>query len=151
MSERFIAVAGRKVISRATAEELGKLAHLVVDIKRRQVAWLVVGTGRKASLIAWDQVSGFGPDAVMIADDNALVDPSDDHGKAAASGNLELVGKQVLSDVGNLLGSVGDVVFDPGTGAIESIVIGDREEPAASLLGAGSFAVVVREPADQDP
>jgi len=148
MSERFAAVSGRRVVSRTSAEELGKLAHIVIDGKRRQVTSLVVGTGRKALLIAWDQVSGFGPDAVMIADETALHEPRDDREHAAADGKLELVGNRTLSDTGNDLGTVTDIVFDPDTGAIESILVDDREAPAASLLGAGSFAVIVREPTE---
>jgi uncharacterized protein YrrD len=148
MSERFAAASGRKVISRTSAEELGTLAHIVVDVKRRQIVSLVVGKGRKALLIAWEHVSGFGPDAIMIADDTALQEPRDDGEQAAADGKLELIGKRALSDSGNDLGNVTDVVFDPDTGAIQSILVDDREYPAVSLLGAGSFAVIVREPAE---
>jgi sporulation protein YlmC with PRC-barrel domain len=147
MSERFTAVSGRTVISRTSAEELGKLAHIVIDVKRGQVASLVVGKGRKVLLIAWEQVSGFGPDAIMIADETALQEPRDDREQSAADGKLELLGKHALSDTGNDLGTIADVVFDSDTGAIESILVDDREEPAASLLGAGSFAVIVRAPA----
>ena len=78
MSERFTAVPGRKIVSRSSAEELGNLAHIVVDVKRRQVASLVIGKGRKALVIDWDQVSGFGPDAIMVADEGALRPPSGD-------------------------------------------------------------------------
>ena len=150
MSERFAAASGRKIVSRASAEELGKLAHIVVDVQRRQVASLVVGKGRKALLVAWEDVSGFGPDAVMVADESALHEPRDDHERAAADGKLDLVGKRALSDMGNDLGTVTDVAFDPATGALETLVLGDREEPAASLLGVGSFAAIVRAPADQN-
>jgi len=148
MSERFAAVPGRKIVSRSSAEELGNLTHVVVDVTRRQVASLVVGKGRRARVIDWDQVSGFGPDAVMVADESALHPPSGDREHAAASGKLELVGKRTLSDMGNDLGAVTDVAFDPDTGALETLVLGDRETPATSLLAVGSFAVIVREPAD---
>jgi sporulation protein YlmC with PRC-barrel domain len=50
--------------------------------------------------------------------------------------------------MGNDLGTITDVVFDPDTGAIESLVIGDLEQPAASLLAVGSFAVILRAPAE---
>ena len=148
MSERFVAASGRKVVSRTSAEDLGSLARLVVDAKRRQVVSLVVGKGRKAVLIDWDQVTGFGPDAVMVADEDALHEPRDDHEREAAGGKLELIGKRTLSDIGNDLGPVTDVVFDPDTGAIEAISIGDREVTADSLLGAGSFAVIIRDSGD---
>ena len=148
MSDRFAATSGRKVVSRTSAEDLGNLAHVVIDVKRRKVASLVVGKGRKALLIDWEQVSGFGPDAVMVADESALHPPRDDRERAAADGKLELVGKRALSDMGNDLGTVSDIVFDPVTGTVEGLVLGDREQPATSLLGAGSFAAVVRAPAE---
>lgn len=148
MSERFTAAVGRKLVSRASAEELGSLSHLVVDVPQRKVTSLVTGKGRKAALVDWDQVSGFGPDAIMIADEGALHRPRDDRESAAAEGKLEFVGRLVLSDMGDELGEVTDVIFDPATGTIETLVIGDREVPASSILGAGSYAVVVKAPAE---
>jgi uncharacterized protein YrrD len=148
MSDRFTAVSGRRVVSRTSAEQLGELAHVVVDVNLRRVAFLVVGKRRKALLVAWEHVSGFGPDAIMVTDEGALYAPRDDRERAAAEGNLELVGRRALSDMGNDLGEVTDVVFDPASGLIETIVLGDREEPAASLLGAGSFAAIIRAAAE---
>jgi sporulation protein YlmC with PRC-barrel domain len=148
MSERFTTAVGRKMVSRASAEELGSLTHIVVDVPHRKVTSLVMGKGRKAALVDWDQVSGFGPDAVMIADESALHQPRDDHEGAAADGKLELVGRRVLSDMGEELGEASDVVFDPASGAVETLVIGELEVPATSILGAGSYAVVVKAPAE---
>jgi sporulation protein YlmC with PRC-barrel domain len=147
VSERFAAAAGRKVVSRTSAENLGKLAHIVVDVTHRQVELLVVGKGRKALLFAWDDVSGFGPDAVMVSGEDALFEPRDERERAAADGKLDLAGQRALSDLGNDIGPITDIVFDPETGVIETLVLGDREEPATSLLGAGSYAAVIREPA----
>jgi sporulation protein YlmC with PRC-barrel domain len=142
MSDSFTAVAGRKVVSQTSAEELGEVAHIVIDVKRHKVVSLVVGKGRKALVLDWDQVSGLGPDAVMVADESALHAPRDDHENAAVDGKLELIGKRTLSDVGNDLGEISDVRFDPETGIIESLVLGEREEAPASLLGAGSYAAI---------
>jgi sporulation protein YlmC with PRC-barrel domain len=144
MSERFAAASGRKVISRDSAEELGHLAHLLVDVERAQVVSLVLGKGRKARMVDWENVGGFGPDAVIVTDESALRAARDERERAAVDGKLDLVGKRALSDRGNELGTISDVVFDPQTGALETLVVGDREEPAASLLGAGSFAAIVR-------
>ena len=148
MSDRFCAAIGRKVVSRASAAELGKIAHLVVDVGQRRVASVVLGKGRKAMLVDWEQLSGFGPDAVMVIDEGALHPPQDERERAASDGNLELIGSRALSESGNELGEVSDVVFDPATGVLQTLVLGDREEPAASLLGCGSFAAVLRTPAD---
>ncbi|HEY5318579.1 MAG TPA: PRC-barrel domain-containing protein [Solirubrobacteraceae bacterium] len=148
MSERFAAAVGRKLVSRASAEELGALTHIVADVSRNKVASLVMGKGRKAVLVDWDQVSGFGPDAVMVADENALYAPRDDRESAAADGKLDLIGQRVLSDMGESLGEASDIVFDPASGVLETLVIGEREVPATSILGAGSYAVVVKAPAE---
>jgi sporulation protein YlmC with PRC-barrel domain len=142
MSDNFTAVSGRKVVSQKSAEELGDVAHIVIDVKRHKVASLIVGKGRNALVLDWDQVGGLGPDAVMVADESALHAPRDDHENAAADGKLALIGRRALNDIGSDLGEISDVRFDPETGIIESLVLGDREEAPTSLLGAGSYAAI---------
>ncbi len=149
MSDSFRRTTGRKVISRASARDLGTVNHLLVDADQRRIAAVVVGRGRKAQLVDWEQLSGFGPDAVMVRDEGALRSPLDDRERAATDGKLELVGKRALTERGNQLGVVDDVTFDPGSGAVETLWIGDREVPAGSLLGSGPYAVVLD--AGQEP
>ena len=126
MIESFRESVGRKVVSRASAQELGSVNHLLVDDQQRQVALIVIGRGKKAQLVDWAQLSGFGPDAVMVADETSLRVPADERERAAAEGKLELVGKRSLSELGNELGLIDDVTFDAGSGALEDLVIGDR-------------------------
>ncbi|MGI8802677.1 MAG: PRC-barrel domain-containing protein [Solirubrobacteraceae bacterium] len=149
MTERFTTAVGRKVISRATAEELGRLTHLVVDVGGRRVSTIVVGKGRRARLADWESLSGFGPDAVVLADEAALRSPEAESEKAAARGDLELVGRRALSESGNLAGAIDDVVFDPATGEVVGVVVGPREHPASELRGAGSYAVVLGASVDE--
>lgn len=151
MSDSFRQAAGRKVVSRASAQELGTVAHLLVDAERRRVAAVIVGRGRRAQLVDWSAVSGFGPDAVMVSDEGALRPPADERERAAVDGKLDLVGKRALTERGNELGTLGDVTFDPRTGALESLVVGDREVPAGALLGSGSYAAVVDDSQEPPP
>jgi sporulation protein YlmC with PRC-barrel domain len=149
VSESFKRSAGRKVVSRSSAKELGAVSHLLVDARQVRIAAIVIGRGNKAQLAEWAQVSGFGPDAVMVVDDGALRPPADDRERAAAEGKLELVGKRVLSERGNELGELDDVTFDADTGALEELLIGDRRIQATrSLLGCGSYAAVLAESED---
>ena len=143
MSETFRAAIGRRAVSRASAEVLGQVAHLVVDTDHKYVRAVVIGKGRKARVVDWDQLSGFGPDAVMVVDEGALREAADDDDRAAVTGKLELLGKRALSELGDALGHVDDVGFDPRTGALEVIVVGDQEHPAAALLGSGRYAAVL--------
>lgn len=143
MSESFRNSIGRKIVSRASAQELGAVSHLLVDDQQRQVASIIIGRGKKAQFIDWAEVTGFGPDAVMVTDESSLRSPTDDRERAASEGKLELVGKRTLSELGNEIGQVDDVMFDADSGALEHLVIGDRRLPAGSLLGSGSYAAVL--------
>jgi uncharacterized protein YrrD len=142
MSESFRQSVGRKVVSRASAKELGVVNHLLVDAQQREIVAIVIGRGKKARLVEWSQLSGFGPDAVMVVDDGALRPPADNREREGADGKLELVGQRALSERGNELGKIDDVIFDAQSGALENLVIGERSVPAGGLLGSGSYAAV---------
>lgn len=143
MSDSFRQARGRKVVGRTSAQALGTVGHLLIDAERRHVAAVVVGQGRKARLVDWAALSGFGPDAVMVADEGALRPPADDRERAAADGKLEIVGMRTLTEYGNAVGTVDDVTFDPQSGALESLRVGERDVPAAALLAVGSYAAVL--------
>jgi hypothetical protein len=51
MSDSFRRAVGRKVVSRASAEDLGAVTHLLVDAQRREIA--AVGRGKKSQLVKW--------------------------------------------------------------------------------------------------
>lgn len=143
MTERFSAATGRKVVSRASADELGTVSHLVVDARARRITAVVVGKGRRARLVEWEHLTGFGPDAIMVVDEQALREAVDDRERAALEGKLGLIGKRALGELGTELGTVDDVVFDPEQGTIDHLVVGDREVRAGAMLGSGSYAVVL--------
>ena len=93
------------------------------------------GDGKKAQLVDWAQLSGFGPDAIMVVDEDALRPPANDRERAATEGNLELVGKRALSERGNELGQIDDVTFDADTGVLEDLLIGDRRVSGRIFAG----------------
>jgi uncharacterized protein YrrD len=143
VSESFRQAIGRKVVSRASANELGSVGQLLVDAQQRRIVAVVIGRGKKAHLVEWEQLSGFGPDAVMVVDEGARRLPADDRERDGVDGKLDLLGKRALSERGNELGKIDDVTFDTDTGALEDLVIGDRRVPAGALLGSGSYAAVL--------
>ena len=145
MSDSFRRARGRKVISRANAGELGAVSHLLIDAQRRHIAAVVIGRGKKARLIDWAQLSGFGPDAVMVGNEGALRPPANERERAGADGKLELVGKRALTERGNELGTLDDVTFDADTGALEHLLVRNHHIPAGALLGSGSYAAILDE------
>ncbi len=136
----FSEAIGRRVVSRDDAEAHGDLSSFVVDAKARKVVGLVVGSGRKANVFVWDQVTGFGPDAVLVEGGPA----DSEQIKDAASGRNDPMGKRLLTVLGEEIGTVSDLEFDPDTAEVRAIR-SDRggDVTADRLRGVGSYAVVV--------
>ena len=136
-------ITGLRVISKATAEELGTVERVVID----PLASRIVGihaTGRKLSkLVAWDSLT-VGPDAVILESEEQLHEPADERERAAMKGQLDVIGKLVLSDRGNSCGSARDVDFDSVTGAIGSIETDQGAIQGERLWTVGSYAVNVQ-------
>ena len=61
-----------------------------------------------------------------------------------ANGHGDLLGKRVLTDVGDDLGPVDDVEFDPTDGLIQALTLEGQQVSSDRLLGIGAYAVVVR-------
>lgn len=135
---------GRPVISRASAETFGTLRHVVIDAPRRRITALHVdGRRKKASLVDWSSIVGFGPDGIVVEDEAAARPPAGDAEVAVASGKLDLDGRLVLSEGGDSVGALTDVLFDEGTGAITAVVAGDEEIAAERLRAIGPYCVIV--------
>jgi uncharacterized protein YrrD len=126
---------GRKVVSRSSAEQLGEVTDLTVDLATSHVRALSLGKGRKAREVAWSDLHSVGPDAVIVEEDDRVVDAP----PAAASP----VGRLTLSDSGNALGDLSDVTFDEESGKISSVTTVQGEVEADRLLAVGPYAVII--------
>lgn len=136
---------GRPVLSRESAERLGELMHVVVDAPSRRITALhVAGRRRKAMMVGWADIAGFGPDGIVVDGDGSLRPPGDDRERSVAGGDLDLDGRLVLDDRGDSQGALTDVLFDEESGRIDAFVCGEREIPAERLRQIGPFCVIVR-------
>lgn len=133
-------VAGAKVMSRSSAERVGRVERLVLDIATRRVVAVQVGRDR---LVDWTAVTGMGDAAVVVDDEERVRPPADDRERRALAGDLDIVRKRVLSDAGNELGTVADVELDESSGAIEAVVTTEGRIPAELLGALGSYCLVV--------
>ncbi|MCW7940836.1 hypothetical protein AAW14_02165 [Streptomyces hygroscopicus] len=129
---------GLPVVTLGDAREIGELTSLALDaVAGRLTHVLVSGRGRKETAVAWDALHAVGPDAVLVEPDfrPESVPPGPRH---------EALGSRVLSEDGAEHGAVQDLVFDPSTGRIETVVTTLGEVRGDRLLGLGDFALVVR-------
>lgn len=140
---RWRAALRRPVVDTTTAETIGQVDTLVLDPGERRVRAVVV-RGADLGLLDVGELSAFGKDAVTVEGREALRPARDEREEGAIDGDLDPIGKEVLTEDGDLLGVVADVEFDAETGTVEGIVMADDRLAARRLLGVGSFAVVVR-------
>lgn len=134
----------RDVVSTDTATKVARIDGLVVAAEPARVVLLRLGkvTG-EGSLLYWDDLQGFGPDAATIADVSVIRTPSDELEQRADSGDLEILRKRVLTERGDALGEITDVDFDLETGMVTTMLTRKEAISGDRLIGHGQYAVVV--------
>ncbi|MGH9183892.1 MAG: PRC-barrel domain-containing protein [Acidimicrobiales bacterium] len=137
---RLTQTAGTKVVSRASAEQIGTVSRAMVDPDGHRIVALQVGKGR---LVDWEALTGVGAGAVVVDDGSRVRGPEDEREHRAVRGELDLEGKLVLSDAGNELGTVADLEFDEASGVVEMVVTTEGRIAGDRLRAIGSYCVVV--------
>lgn len=134
----------RNVVNTTTATRVARVDGFVVLPGPARVALLRLGKVHGGgTLLAWDDVQGFGPDAVTVATDAVIRPARDALEQRAEDNDLELMGKRVLTEQGMELGPVADVDFDPETGAVISLITKAETIDGQRLIGLGGYAAVV--------
>ncbi|HEY6422406.1 MAG TPA: PRC-barrel domain-containing protein [Pseudonocardiaceae bacterium] len=133
-----------EVVNTATATKVARVDGFVVLPGPARVALLRLGKVSGAgTLLAWEDLQGFGPDAVTVASDSVIRPARDALEQRAEDNDLEVLGKRVLTERGMDLGAVTDVDFDPETGAVTTLITKTETIAGERLIGLGSYAVVV--------
>lgn len=134
---------GRKVVSTATAETVGKVTEFIVDPAARSILAVHLKKTDSGDTLRWSDITGFGDGAVTVSGSDVITEAPAD--VAALSGKVHRVlGKRVLDSRGDELGEVTDVDFDHVDGSITAIVLATGRVAGSRLLGVGSYAVIVK-------
>jgi len=134
----------RDGVNTATATRGARVDGFVVLPGPARVALLRLGKVSGAgTLLAWEDVRGFGPDAVTVATDAVIRPPRDGVEQRAEDNDLDILGKRVLTEQGTELGTVTDVDFDPETGAVTTLITKSNTIAGQRLIGLGGYAAVV--------
>lgn len=142
---------GRPVVSASDAAQVGTVAGVVVEPGGPDGAVVTAvrldGVKDGGDVIAWADVHAVGPDAVVVEAATAARFTSAD-----SSGRQDLLGKRLLTELGDAAGTLADVAFDPASGRID-LLYGSRGDrvPGDRLLGVGSYAVVIRVAGEAGP
>lgn len=139
---RLSDIKGHRVMAAGAATTVGRVSGVVVDPRAGTVVALRVAHAPGGDTLPWPEISGFGPDAVMVGSPDAI--RGGEQRSAPCCTDQELIGKRLLTDGGNEAGTLADLTFDPQDGRISALHLGDRSVPGDHLLACGSYAVVVR-------
>lgn len=137
----------RDVLDIASATVIGRVEGVVLGVEHDRVDALLVGKGPKERpILPWDQIVGIGPDAVTLDGRDRLRPPDGAAEQRAVDGTVDPLERRVLTEDGDLVGHLTDLVFDDGSGALRSVLIDGVAQDAASLRSIGDFAAVVDRP-----
>jgi uncharacterized protein YrrD len=134
----------RDVVNTATATRVARVDGFIVLPGPARVALLRLGKVKGAgTLLAWEDLQGFGPDAVTVVTDAVIRPARDALEQRAENNDLEILGKRILTERGMELGTITDVDFDPETGAVTSLITKTEAIPGQRLIGLGNYSAVV--------
>ena len=127
----FSELKGRAVVELNGAKTIGHLDDLVIDMQTRQVVGLRVKEGGlfgKTNSLAKAALQSIGKDALTVS--LAAEPTSNDTVLEKGPGFSDLIGKQVVSQGGRLVGEISDIDLDP-----DSLTINGYEIKEGGLLG----------------
>lgn len=135
-------VLGHPVIGADDARPAGEVDGLGIDPRTRRITELYLrGAGSGGDSVSWAQVRGMGPDAVIIDTTAAATDAV--LGGSHSRAHKRLLGKRVLTEYGEDIGTLTEVTFDPDTGSVGDLYIGREQVPGSRLVGLGAYALVL--------
>ncbi|HEX2577963.1 MAG TPA: PRC-barrel domain-containing protein [Aquihabitans sp.] len=138
----------RSVMDISAAVTVGRVERLVVDPASAQVAGIVLGKADgPETFLPWASIKAVGADAITIESRAALRAPSGPLEERGAAGDLEPIGKRVLTEAGDEIGVLGDLLIDGDSGRVLKLGVGERAIEGSSLLGVGDYAAVISRPA----
>jgi sporulation protein YlmC with PRC-barrel domain len=137
---------GTQVITRDTGKKLGVITQLWVDVDQREVMGLslrdtlISGTPRQMLLSSIRRAG----DVILVDDEDAIEDMN-------VLNYSSLVGSEVVTETGELLGKVRGFKFDISTGQISSLVIASIGIPLIPAQLISTYELPVEEVVSSGP
>jgi uncharacterized protein YrrD len=113
------ALRGMAVVSVQQAEKLGTIDDLLLDLPHHRLGGVMLRGGlfRGGPTLTWSAVRSVGKDAVTVDDSSALSDPGDTQPTDWVRLST-FRGTKVVTDTGDLLGTISGIDVDPQSGKV---------------------------------
>lgn len=122
---KFSDIKGRQVVTLGNADKVGYIDGAYVSENGANIIGFAVtmrGLLAGHRVFSWDSLSSMGADAVTIPDEEALHEQNRSTLANALSTDT-VIGGKVMAESGDDLGSLGDIEFDAGSGAITAYML----------------------------
>lgn len=119
---------GLPVLEIVSGKQVGEVSDVIMDTDRATIRGFIIsapGWFKGGQGVAFADVVSIGRDAVMVRSTAVLTDPAAIPGRTTAQPLGALVGKDLYSETGQLLGVLADVFFDTATGEIKGYEVSD--------------------------
>lgn len=144
---RLSAVKGRRVMARDNAQVVGTIRRLHLDVQTSRIVGVELeGALDRDTIVEWPAVLAVGDDALMIENASDRRGPLDEVEQAFVAGELDLPGKLVMHDTGDVLGKLEDLAFDERTGRVTELYVPGHVIPVDEMVALGSYALIIRAP-----
>lgn len=118
---------GLPAINLSTGEQIGEVIDVVIDaanyrlvgVLLRHKSWFHAGQG-----ILYADMS-IGPDAITVADQSAVINAAALAAQRQILTCEDMIGKQLVTPEGELMGTLSDIYLDPATGLLTAYEVSD--------------------------
>jgi len=155
-------ILGMPVICLASGQKIGQVCEIVFDPLQGKILGFILDGGgwfRKAKVIRYSAVVSLGEDAITVGDEAAVITTNHKLEPWLRAGNeVSLIGAKVISERGNNLGIVEDLLIDVTNGKIygyeisggliQDIIAGRLVMPKPASLTVGEGTIIVSNDAE---
>lgn len=117
---------GKPVVDVATADKLGSVSDLYINLEQQQVVALQVNlTGLFSGdrVVLWKDLQSVGENAVTVPSADVLRDAKSVPQVKALSPAADILGDKIMTESGSDIGTAADMDVDSQTGALTSYVL----------------------------
>jgi sporulation protein YlmC with PRC-barrel domain len=135
---------GQRVTAKGNGEQLGSLRRVLLEPERGSVtaAHLITPEGRQL-IMPWSAVSEVGVDGIFVHAGSAARPAEGEQEERLISGDLEVLGKSVLTDEGDSLGELEDVELDEKSGRVVRLVVPGQSVTVGRFVSVGPDAIII--------
>ncbi len=148
---------GVAVVSVPQADKLGAIEDVLLDLPQHRLGALLLHGGlfHGGPLVPWSEVRSVGQDAVMVDETVNATREAGSAGEVYGTRLSSLRGTKIVTDTGNLIGTLSGADIDPATGQITAYLVTASEGsgffhrapqftvPANAIVGVGQDLITV--------